>query len=341
MTQLSPDQTITSHAQWKAAEKGPLQQPPQELGDLSHRTHEEKLKIINGTVQKYYDALPPETPRHIADTVAKLREDIASFRTNVTEFFAPTNAQIAERYRKADRASVQLSPIDRARMRLDQCEEGVHVISDFDGTISDLSWNYLPLIPGSAIIEPAMQDERDKFPEHFAKGWRPILSKLPAVFYEAGQQIPIRSGVPDMLALCNEQNIPFDVLSANFEPVVKGGLSQLPDAQNVRIFAIKPDSIAASDKGTYLRALAAENPNRMLLYLGDGSSDKAALDAADQIGVFFALDGSSFHKELAQEQQKRAAEGTSEIIFFTYKTFHDIKDKVQELTKPKKEYLPA
>lgn len=301
------------------------------LGDLRDRDHMTRLAVINHTIALHYDAVADTT--HIASAVADLQADLTGFRAHVAERYpAEISAGIAQKFITADSLSQGLPETHRVALRLAQFTEGINITSDFDGTISSLDKNYLDLIPGSAVVEPAMKDDRDRFAWHFATGWQPILERFPSLFEHAGEQIPIRPGVNEALAYFADTNAQFRILSANFEPVVIGGLKSIPNAVGTEVTAVTADSIAATDKGTYLRAFAAEEPERMQVYLGDGGSDKAALDAADQIGVFFALEGGSFEKELQAKKAEFAEQG-KDLFYFTYRDFHDIKRTMVQISQ--------
>lgn len=298
-------------------------------GDFFGREHGINVKILNNSVSLRLNSASPEvageTP--VEKEANRLTGDIYAYRQAVQEYF-PTeiHAAIAQRYTRADLDTVGLGMDERVRARLASAPEGLSISSDLDGTITKDPNSYLiSHIPGSAIAEPLLEERgRASFATVFAETWQPLLQDAPEHFFEGGKQVAIREGVGDTFKYLNEINADVAIVSANFKPFVDGVLSNIPYTEDLKVIAVTPESIVSTDKGTVVKHLAQEKPDRAHVFIGDGSSDLPAIEASDVIACFFALEDTAFAMQLANRN----------LPHFTYRTFDDIRLKLEGLYVP-------
>lgn len=189
---------------------------------------------------------------------------------------------------------------------------------------------------GRTFIESGNKQEgRDRIAEEMVVVWGPVYNARPDLFRQAGASATIREGVPELYSYTNEQGIKMTIVSANLEGVVLGAMGKVEEAKGTRVIGMTPDSIASTDKVAVLTYLAKLDPSKALFFIGDGSSDictiyktdnpldpENPIDPSDSIAIYFALEGSSFAEQLQAAGK----------IYFTYRTFNDIRIKLAELT---------
>lgn len=307
------------------------------LGDLAgHAPHIRTRDIINPYLGN--NGIPENEA--IADEVAMLEIDLVRFQLHVAnEKNYPDGAKeaIKSKLEKGD-GMAWSTPLERAAARMAQFREEVTYVTDFDNTLSDAKkpipshpehnpqkGDYLKhLVPLSEFAEDALSADRSNFTDVFVTYWQRFLRDphAVAVARSNGQHIPMRNGVNTLFAGLTDIDAQKVVLSANFEPFVEGGLDQLdPEVlNNTELWAITENSIVATDKGTVIEHIAKSHPEAFTIFAGDGSSDKPAMDAKE-VGLFFALEGSSFAKELEEKG----------FVYLPYETGEDIINQLHEV----------
>lgn len=178
------------------------------------------------------------------------------------------------------------------------------------------------LIPGSEIAEPILTKERDNFANVFASTWYHVLNDPTGrrVLRESGRHAPIREGANQLFGYLKSQDVSPTIVSANFEPFVKGGLEQIKYSEGTKMFAIRSNSLLSAEKGNILLHITQRNPNTAYVYVGDGKSDIPAAEARGIISCYYALEGSDFAEYLKQEG----------ITHFTYRNLNDVALKLYE-----------
>lgn len=197
-------------------------------------------------------------------------------------------------------------------------------ISDRDGSMTQIVKSekeyLLPHGPGSVPLEYHLDTYgRESLPEAFAQYVQPLLRRHPEVFYNAGRHAgKLRDGVVELFTWLKKRGTPRRILSANWGELVRGGLAHTPLAHddNLVIHAVEHNDMTATDKSTALQLVAADNPQNVIVYVGDGLSDMKVVDAYKKgvIGWIFAWKDSPFDRELT-------AHG---IIHSTYTNYHEI-----------------
>ncbi len=283
----------------------------------------------------YLDALTSPDPQlqTIANTtklgheafVRTLLQKISDARAKVQGQHETLDA-IQNKYQQADQqfyaeqanAKEALPTDQRVKNRIATCTGGVQIGTDVDKTLTQHA-EYLQMIPGSVQAENYMAHEnhgRETFPLVFSQYWREAMKTLAANFYLIGKNVPFRPGVEEFFQQTEQVGIPVSILSASFRPLINGVMSHIHANNIQRTFAIEENDIGATDKNTILQELAAEQPDRALIYIGDGDSDfpAAESDASRVIALYFALEGGSFAKKLVGKN----------LPHYTFKSFEDV-----------------
>lgn len=291
---------------------------------------------LNGQV-----ALAPQT-QAIADRVRQQSQD---FQLATQDFAVQTNLDaVRQRLRESD-MSISSDVPDEVRAAVRLLHVDWQVLSDLDNTLTDHKLLAIvngidPTLVGSAIADPLNASNRENFPELYAAIWRPLLLAFPEVFAEGGKAAPIREGADELFRYLIAEKILVSILSTNFKHFPRETIRRIAGdaASQINLFTVTADEelvaglpvygAVAVDKGNVLLRIAAMDQGRAIVYFGDGSSDRPALseEARKVVAVYFALEGSTFHKELLALQKDHP-----EIIFFTYKTGHDIRMKLEEI----------
>lgn len=289
-----------------------------------------RISFIHGAYEKA-DAALKETQdwqvhADLREKVDYLLDGIQQGRKDLAKVSYEKAGDIINRYDYVDAQEYETKD-DWIRARLHMFEGGVQIASDVDKTITNGD-SYLSRIPGSIQAENYMahQDHgRNTFPLVHSRYWSPALQHPESrqQFFNVGRSVTIRPGVSELLIQAKEQNIPVNLISANFMPFIEGVCSNLPAETITAAYAVKHDDITATDKGTLVKGAAVNEPLKALIYIGDGSSDLPAMDedARKLVGVYFALEGEEFAKKLDE----------AGLPYYTYRDFNDIKNKLEEL----------
>lgn len=316
--------------------------PDIRTGDFNRLEHADAVYVINTCVKQMHDVLSTEEAIPVVESrVSKLLETTGAFRAYVQdESKYPHSARntIINRYSTADAETDQKDVFNWAQARLSKFAAKPTLIPDLDGTLTQSvdpattlgpsglaervnAEDYLlKFMPGSSVAEPILKVKgRGAFPEVFVKTWQKVLEAGARTFYDAAEQVKLRPGAEEFFARAKQDNINVTVLSANFFPFVKGVVDKIPDTQEVGVLAVTPDNLIATEKSLVLEDIAKANPDSPVIYLGDGSSDRNAINSF--VAVYFALENSEFASELKGQNKP----------FFTYRSFDDVNRTLQLL----------
>lgn len=205
-----------------------------------------------------------------------------------------------------------------------------HFVTDRDGSMTEIKKTereyLIPHGPGSVPLEAYLDSNgRDRLPEGFVRHIQPLLRRRPDIFREAGQHAgKLRDGVVELFTWLKERGTPRTILSANWRELVHGGLvgTPLADDPDLTTVAIEHNDITSIDKPTKLQLFAADQPNHIIVYVGDGESDMRAGEAYARgvVGWIFALKDSPFDQRLTEQQ----------IPHSTYENYHEIMLQLQD-----------
>jgi 2-hydroxy-3-keto-5-methylthiopentenyl-1-phosphate phosphatase len=228
--------------------------------------------------------------------------------------------------RAADEQTKSLGPIEQARARFSMFEE-LHHLFDLDNTLTKYDGRtthqmFRGIFPASEWAELMLKDhapDRSIFIPLFVASWQPALRRDPDLFANAATKIPIRPGTNEYFGVlkANPDKHKATILSGSFEPFVRRSLAQIPNADGFRVLSVPVDgpTITSIEKGVVIQNLVAADSEKGLVYYGDGESDIAALKAKDQIALFFALQGGSFHKACIE----------AGVLHIPFKDFNDVR----------------
>lgn len=301
-----------------------------EVGEWQNRlaTHPLAVELQNMALETHIEAANG-VPDYVLTEARGLNSEIAAMRRELNIPEARKIAdQIAARFILADIQTIGKTPEEKARTRLEQAD-GIHGAMDVDGTLTVDPDSYLErLIPGSRPAEKMLKTHgREAFPLIFPLTWQHGLRTTPEDFRVGGLQAPLREGVNEFFQYAKDTDMTTSVVTANFDEFTSGILDQIDTApENMDVWAISRDSIASTDKGAVVTTIAIKDPNKAVIYFGDGSSDLPALEAAPVVAVYFALKDSKFAKQLAELAEK------GKVVYFEYETFYDVTKKLREIT---------
>jgi 2-hydroxy-3-keto-5-methylthiopentenyl-1-phosphate phosphatase len=324
-----------------------------EASDLFNRDHNLVVLILNNLAAKQAEILKRDLEQNgensrLAKEQAFLENgmtDFANFVNNQLELNKQIVQEMIDGYHFSDQKALfesqaeglnkESTMIRRAARRLlavqkDPSQIKIDWITDFDLTLSTVPGEteedaraYLePNVPSSAPAEEDLdKNGRDVFARTFALYWNNFLTDSPNLFYEAGRadRIALRPGVNELFTWIKGKGWNPTILSANFGWIVKGALENVPDADSARIIAVWANDIRSTMKDKVLQYMAIETPNSANVFVGDGTSDKPAVDARHTSAFNFALRGHGFAKQL-------------EIVGATYFEYEDMND-VMEITE--------
>lgn len=292
--------------------------------DLHHRDHEQVVAVVNNALDRQTKASLQETgkmiPPYAVERGKQLREGLDTFmQATARAELTPEAQELVQRYKEADMNAADEN--ERIIQRLGTRPRRYK--SDIDGTVTLHPDKYLEeLLPGSSIGEAILkQHGRESFPEAFAATWNHGIAHIPNTYTEAGKQVELRPGVNDAITYFTDRGDSFDFLSANFTAFAEGVRHQIPAAADANIGAVTPDNLSATEKGHVLIQDAIAHPDTTLVYIGDGGSDLPTIEAAEYVGMYWALKGSTFAHQLEEHG----------IAHRTYETFDDIKNAMQKI----------
>lgn len=207
----------------------------------------------------------------------------------------------------------------------------LHIFSDFDGTITEkdtLVFLTTNLGGGPQMVEAIgrlIREGRISLREGIAAEMRSIRRSFDEAVKLLGEQVRIDAGFVPLARWCEEQGIPLTVLSAGFHQFIDLFLSR-DEFPQLEILAnnIHPNEETGwqcefrdqtpwgHDKAQALQA--ARRRGEHIIFIGDGLSDRAAAEAADEVFAKHSL------AEYCRERGINCRE---------YRTFKEILEQLQ------------
>jgi 2,3-diketo-5-methylthio-1-phosphopentane phosphatase len=176
----------------------------------------------------------------------------------------------------------------------------IHIFSDFDGTITerDTLVFLIERVGGGPrmreINDRLLADDKISLRQCLAAGMRSIRAPFAEAVRLLREHVPADPGFAGFARWCAEREIPLTVLSAGFRELIE---LYLPPADfpglDVRANTLVPDerkgwqcvfrdrSSFGHDKAAALRA--ARGAGRYVIFIGDGISDRAPAEVADEV----------------------------------------------------------
>lgn len=263
----------------------------------------------------------------ITQSVIKLMRTMQAKKEAVVQF-ASTFREIEDKYKlideRFDPKPSYGSPAweEWIKARLNVFGGKVVLGTDADLTLTTHA-DYLQFVPGSHMAESLLKvHSREVFPVVFARYWQEALRRIPQVFGRVGRRVESRQGVWQFFESAKKLNQPLVIMSANFEPIVKGMLQSLPQKGIAKVYAVSAEDISATDKETVLQEIVSRYPGRTMTVFEDGESGLPLINdnVSGLVACYFALEGSKFHEALSQKQ-------------LPYYTFRDFNDNLKILEK--------
>ena len=280
-------------------------------GDLAHMSQEGVRAVVDHATELFSEAvlrhvgefgqLPDHIKRHVdglhagINSFAEMVKDSSNYPLGAREIIAFRNN--LARSKSADSVSVIAERLSHSK--------GAIFVIDVDGTLTIDPDSYLRThVPGGRIAEPRIDKEGiiSVLPQTRAD----FVRDLPGVYYSVGRDpnyVKIRLGVREFFA--GDHGIPgvsHNILSASFEPFVRGVLDQAGAGQSkdLTVWAVTHNNVVPTAKSLVVQHIALSNPDKAIFYLGDGSSDASVVlpEAAELVAGYFALNRGSFEREL-------------------------------------------
>lgn len=302
-------------------------------GDFSRLTPEEVVGVINNHATKTAsERQKPEhahlTPGIVKDLEARM-ERVRSYVDNADNYPPGAKDIVRERH-EAGMALPAQTPLEMGKNIISQFPEAQHAIiaTDLDGTWTTFLGDYQDFLiryfPGSKMGEEYMDaNGRERFAEAFATYWKPLLESAGPIFAAAASHVHIREGVEEFVCAAKEKGSDVAIISANFYPFVESIKDRVPGTEDVTIIAVTDNDVSATDKGSYIEHFAKENPDRPLVYIGDGASDLPALE--NGVDRYVALYGALKWSKFAEELQSRG------LPHFVYEDFKEVSAALREV----------
>lgn len=176
----------------------------------------------------------------------------------------------------------------------------IHIFSDFDGTITEkdtLIFLATHLGGGAQMVEAIgrlIRDGKLSLRDGIAGEMRSIRKPFSEAVKLLRKDVRIDRDFAPLSRWCEEMNIPLTVLSAGFHQIIDLFLSE-DEFPNVEIIAndVRPDErdgwqCIFRDETPYghdksLALKAARERGEYAIFIGDGLSDRAAAEAADEV----------------------------------------------------------
>jgi 2-hydroxy-3-keto-5-methylthiopentenyl-1-phosphate phosphatase len=207
-----------------------------------------------------------------------------------------------------------------------------HVFSDFDGTITEtdtLVFLTTRLGGGARMVEAIgrlIGEGKLSLRDAIAAEMRSIRKPFVEAERLLREEVRIDAGFAPLARWCEEKKIPLTVLSAGFHQIIDLFISR-DEFPNLEILAnhIQPNEEVGwqcrfrdgtdwgHDKASHLKE--ARRRGEYVIFIGDGLSDQAAAEAADEVFAKHSL------AEYCRERRINSHE---------YQTFNDILRRLQE-----------
>ncbi len=207
----------------------------------------------------------------------------------------------------------------------------VHIFSDFDGTISEkdtLIFLATNLGGGAQLVETIgrlIREDKLTLAEGIAAEMRSIRRPFAEAEKLLRQQVRIDPGFVPFARWCESKQIPLTILSAGFHQIIDLYVCReefphldilantlKPNEQNGWQCVFRDKTPDGHDKSQALRA--AHKRGEYTIFIGDGLSDRAAAEAADEV---FAK------HSLAEHCRQRG------INCHEYQTFNEVLEQLQ------------
>ena len=175
------------------------------------------------------------------------------------------------------------------------------ILCDFDGTIAEIDTAVIvfnKFINGNWRIFNEQLDRGEITLEHcMREQFSMIKAPKSVILDELGLDIAFRPGFNDLVQYCNENQIPFEIVSAGLDFVINH-LLEIRGLGGIKVHAAKT---RFTEKGIEMDALELHDANsidfkedlvnysksegKYVVYIGDGMSDKGAVMSADFVLV--------------------------------------------------------
>jgi len=283
---------------------GPIY-PAQEAGFLSLPTRE-KISKIGGWVEFQLHGIDAfdqtGDPSHLPE---RINSRVAGFDALNSELHDKVSAP--EALEVLERVSSRLKRPNEKKVaeNLDELRKGKRkLICDFDGTFSDPSdrtGEFDELLPGSDPLDAYLGEGRRNF-KYAAAYWEDVMVEEPELFAAGGSEVPLRPGILEFLeAALNDPDIEVNILTTNFEPYIDAFVKRVKGGDRIRKHCIRPGDIRSVAKADMIRALAIEDPDSLIEYVGDSKTDLGTVEDANIIGAFHSVEGLPFDQRLTEE----------------------------------------
>ncbi len=281
------------------------------------------------------EAYSPEN----AQEVDRLKAANAKFKESAyTPEAMQERFKIRDAYTAAEAKLENPTDIERARARI-LALDGAIIVTDYDNTITNEKKirkirGVKPGHPGAVVADPVLAEFghkgfADAYTELYSASFQKLAQEFPEDFFENGRTTPLRDGAYELFQALKDSNIPLRIASANLDLAIYGTLSHLPHPDDTEVHSITLDSTNAVHKDAVIVHQALKD-KKAPIYMGDGASDIPAMDAADVVPFYIALEGSEFANALKERG----------LLHFEYQTHYDIKNILTEVGVLKESGVP-
>ncbi len=302
-------------------------------GDFAYFDHRTKVAVATHAIELAAQHMSPEEIRRRRE---RAEQGIRQLHEHISDpLISARIERIAKRYALVSQGSAST----QIKRRI-ATSSGIDIVSDLDGTVTYKPFNYqgsytellMENFPGSPLGESILEEKgRENFPLAHALAWQHGLTMSPDLYRQLGREIPIRDGVKSFFERMHDNGSKIVILSASFFPFAEEVVARATSADDVEIKAVTHNDITSTAKREQLLSLAAERPDRGLIFIGDGSSDLPAIEAHHALTGIFALKGGRFAEELE----------TRHIPHLQYRDFNDIHVQLSQLSNTKKNRIIA
>lgn len=216
-------------------------------------------------------------------------------------------------------------------------KQGFVVLCDFDGTIAEIDTAVIvfnKFIDGNWKVYNEMLDRGEITLEQcMREQFLMIRTPKSVILEELDIGVPFRHGFEELVNYCNENQIPFEIISAGLGFVINH-LLETRGLQGTKVHTVKTmftenglemeafdphDEHSIDFKEDLVRHLKDEA--NYVLYIGDGMSDKGAVLSADYV---FVIKGSRLAEFCRTEK-------------LDHKEIHDFYDVISKIKEMRKE----
>ena len=244
--------------------------------------------------------------------------------STVRQKYQVADEKFHENFKSGDENSEE-AMIERTARRVLEFS-GLQAGSDWDMTMTSSTW-YLALLPPFLQFEDYLaQNGREALPLVMARYAKEALVQFEKLYQRVGGVIPLRPGVQEFFKLTKDMGVPLSILSANFRPIVVGGLGQIPVSNRdhlVALTGLQTNSILAAHKDITAAQRIVSNPDLAQLLFLDGLSDTCSLEgpAENTAAAVFVLENTEFVNVVRSKG----------LPFFTFRDFHNVNETVLKI----------